>query len=590
MDWFSWAEAREPIYVVSTIYNNLGVVSENTADIQVVYIARIQARIMSALSYAIIAILIAGAIGFLVGLARYYSDRTAFFEKAERDRIKAEEDRVRACESVLYNFKATYGHLGELNVPEDKIARMIEGGAPPEAIGNVLKSCLTVPGFINLGGSQDQPLGVLLSPTVRNHHMYIIGKSGSGKTNLMRHMILQDLAAGSGLGILAPEFEMLRDQVLPFIPENRLKDVVYFDPSDMAYPVIINPLHPDARNTIDLQVDETFTILERIVGEGGNRMDEILRNCLYALIERPGSSLEDLDRLLDRDDHTLRNEIIRTTERERIRRFFSHTYPTYPKDAHLPIMHRIGRFVGTDYVRNCLCPPRDTSLSTSEVSKRYLNIRNAMDEGKILLFNLSDGLLGTATSQLIGQFIVSKFQTATMSRADVPEDKRRPFYLYLDEFQNFCGTASQSYENTLSRARKYGLGMVLAHQQTHQIPQPLLHEIFGNVSTLVSFQVSHSDATSMVKHLGLGKTDDAASLLTHLPRGTCYCRIENYTTQVRVPLVTGKPNSGIRERVIEHSRNNYGIPRRAAKGGFNSKDTQAPPSQLSDLDPGSVFE
>jgi len=122
-----------------------------------------------------------------------------------------------------------------------------------------------------------------------------------------------------------------------------------------------------------------------------------------------------------------------------------------------------------------------------------------MDEGKIILFNLSDGILGEAASLLIGQFIVSKFQTATMSRADETKAFRKPFYLYLDEFQNFCGIASKSYEKILSRARKYRLGLILAHQQTGQIPLELMREIFGNVSTMISFQVSQADASKLGK-------------------------------------------------------------------------------------------
>ncbi len=559
---------------------------------------------MSTPAFVIAAILLSATIGLAAGLIRYYNDRSDFYVRAEEFRINSEKQRVRDCESVLAQFRDTYGYLGEQYIPEYKIAQMIREGAFSYQIGDVLRECLRIPGFVNLGSSHDKPQGVLLSPRLRDRHVYMIGKSGTGKTNLMRHMILQDLASDSGIGVIAPEFEMLRDQLLPHIPEHRIKDVIYFDPTDTSCPVVLNPLHRDQGGNVDVQVDETFTILQRIVGEGGPRMDEILRNSLYALIERPGSTLEDIERLLDRDDHTLRNEVIRTTEQERIRRFFAYTYAQFPKDAHLPITNRIGRFVGAEYVRNCLCPPKDSDISQSDMSKRFLNIRRAMDEGKILLFNLSDGLLGQAASQLIGQFIVSKFQTATMSRANVPENDRRPFYLYLDEFQNFCGTASQSYEKLLSRSRKYRLALILAHQQTHQIPLPLLREVFGNVSTLIAFQVSHPDAVHLAKELGTfpnarwdidsafdDQSDpDPIRRLTHLSRGVCFCRMGLETSNIRVPLAASPSIDGIRERVIDHSRNTYGIPRRRGTARGGKATNQEPPSDLLDIDPGNVFE
>jgi hypothetical protein len=270
---------------------------------------------------------------------------------------------------------------------------------------------------------------------------------------------------------------MLSDELLPFIPEERINDVIYFNPADVECPVVLNPLHIESGDDIDLHVDEAFTILQRVAGEGGPRMDEILRHSLYALIERKDSTLLDLERLLDRNDDSFRKQVLQETGDDQTRRFFQQVYPQLPKDAHLPILNRIGRIVRSKYVRNCLCPPTRTSLSDKEASKRLLNIRQAMDDGKILLFNLSDGLLGEAASQLIGQFIVSKFQTATMSRANESKIERMPFYLYLDEFQNFCGIASKSYEKLLSRARKYRLGLILAHQQTGQLPLELMREI-----------------------------------------------------------------------------------------------------------------
>src|SRR5918997_517016 len=224
------------------------------------------------------------------------------------------------------------------------------------------------------------------------------------------------------------------------------------------------------------------------MGDTGPRMDEILRQTFYALLERPGATLLDIERLLTRGDASFRQEIINSTSDEQTAYFFEKTYPSYPKDAHLPITTRIGRLVRPRLVRTLLCQPGVS-----------FNFREAMDEGKILLFNLSDGALGEQTSQLLGQLIVSKIQMAGMSRGDTPAAARRPFYLYLDEFQTFTGVAETSYEKILSRARKYLLGLPLAHQQTGQISNSLMQEILGNVSTIIAFSVSSADSTKLCK-------------------------------------------------------------------------------------------
>jgi hypothetical protein len=234
-----------------------------------------------------------------------------------------------------------------------------------------------------------------------------------------------------------------------------------------------------------------------------------------------------------------------------------------------------------------------TSLDPEEVTRRLLNIRRAMDKGKILLFNLSDGILGEVASQLIGQLIVAKFQTATMSRANSAKVDRPPFYLYLDEFQNFCGSAQQSYEKILSRARKYGLGLTLAHQQTRQIPLELYREILGNVSTLVSLQVAQADAGRLAPEFISQYDSQIESLppeeLLKLGIGEAYCRIGRSTFQMWVPKMDLTPHESRARQVIEYSRRRHGIPRipkdtKRAPGISSSKN-----DPLADLDPTEVF-
>jgi hypothetical protein len=504
----------------------------------------------------------------------------------------AEQQRLAACEEVVRYFANVHGYLARSVVTREELAEQIDAGVSADDLIRFITRRMDQVDGIELG-TQAGDWPVKVPPDMRARHMYVVGKSGYGKTNLLRYMILQDISAGSGIGVLAPEAEMLAEEILPFIPEERLQDVVYFNPADLSQPVVFNPLYLDAGGDIDLHVDETFTILQRVVGEGGPRMDEILRYSLYALTERSGSNLLDLEPLLDRQDETLRAEIIRTTQDEQTKRFFERTYPQFPKDAHFPIVNRVSRLVRNKYVRNCLCPPTRTNMSQVEIERRLLNVRSAMDHGKVLLFNLSDGLLGEAASQLIGQLIVAKFQTATMSRADTSKGNRRPFYLYLDEFQNFCSVASQSYEKLLSRARKYGLGLILAHQQTRQVPLELYREILGNVSTLLSFQVAQADAGRLapefISQIDLDITSLPPEELLRLNIGEAYCRIGKNTFQLNVPKIDLPADWQRAKAVIAASQQQCGIPRLPLLSDTRSEPPK-PDDPLADLDPEGVFE
>lgn len=539
-------------------------------------------------AFSIILILAIGG-----GIVFWYQGRIA--EQMRRQaRLAEEDDRLRLadCEDVVRYFANSYGYLARAVVSRDELAERIDAGATAEELQGFISDRMMSVDGIELG-SHGSGLPVILPDEYRDKHLYVVGKSGYGKTNFLRYLILQDMARGNGVGVLAPELEMLTEEILPFIPDDRIQDVIYFNPKDLEFPVVLNPLYLEPGEDIDLHVDETFTVLQRVVGDGGPRMDEILRHSLYALTERPGSSLMDFELLLDRHDDTMRQEIIKATDDEQTKRFFSHTYPQMPKDAHLPIINRISRIIRGKYVRNCLCPPMRTTLQPDEVSKRLLNIRRAMDEGKILLFNLSDGVLGTVASQLIGQLIVAKYQTATMSRADLSKGSRRPHFLYLDEFQNFCGISQQSYEKILSRARKYKLGLILAHQQTRQVPMELYREILGNVSTIVSFQVAQADAGRLGPEF-INQCDfDVEALpkeeLLKLGVGEAYCRIGKNTFPMWVPKVDVEPDFDLAQKVAEYSRKNCGIPRILKTADESPQGQRLDDDPLSDLDPDEVF-
>lgn len=477
--------------------------------------------------------------------------------RAARERAREDERRVQECGDVVRFFANHLGYLARARVSRDELSAWIDSGVTAEELAERLwKACAETDGIL-LG---DHPLGetklpVVLPDALRSRHLYVVGKSGSGKTTLLRNLILQDLDAGRGLAVLAPEAEMLRDELLPFIPEHRWGDLIYVNPADTERPIPFNPLHVEDGEDLDLKVDETFTIFQRVYqdeGTGGApRMEQILRQGLYLLMRIPGATLLDFERLLDRQDDSFRRWAVAQVNDTESERFWLNSYTAYPKDAHLPLANRLGRFLRPKVVRSLLCAPG------------CLNVRRAMDEGKVLLFNLSDGLLGAANAELLGQLVVAKLQMAAMSRADSPKETRRPFSVYLDEFQTFCGVAATSYERILSRARKYNLSLILAHQQTGQIPEQLMREILGNVATVVCFNVSASDAKRLSREL-VGEVDgesialDPKELLS-LRVGEAWCRIDRNVVYLRTRMAPDDGLNIVRDHVIHQSRLRHGV-------------------------------
>ena len=539
----------------------------------------------------VVFLIVVGAIGGTVYAHRQAAAAAAAKRRQQEQQEREERKRVEACGEVVRYAANQFGYLARQCISRDELEKLIDTGIDPEDLACEIARRMDEHEGLILGyqpvAGQEGPQ-VKLTQHFRDRHVYVVGKSGSGKTNLLRTLILQDLEMGNGVGVIAPEQEMITEELLPYVPDWRLDDVIYFNPADAEAPVSFNPLHMDEGEDIDLRVDENMTIFKRAIGEAsGPRMDEILRQTFYALLEREGTTLLDVERLLDRENPTFRNEIIRESQDETTVHFWRDVYSQMPKDAHLPISTRISRLTRPRAIRNLLCNPAGS-----------LHFRQAMDSGKVLLFNLSDGILGEATSQLLGQLIVSKFQSAVMSRADVAPDRRRPFYLYIDEFQTFTGGAATSYEKILSRARKYRLSLILAHQQTGQIPQPLLKEIFGNVSTLISFVVSRTDAQRLSGELLAELDGEITSLppeeILRLKTGEAWCKIGQNTVFMKTYLAPQESDYRRAELVIERSRQQYGRPLIAGVTAQGSGDNGRPepastPDPLENLDPRKVF-
>lgn len=383
---------------------------------------------------------------------------------------------------------------------------------------------------------------------IRKRHTYIVGKTGSGKSTLLTFMVWQDIEKGRGVALLAPEAETIVEEVMPFIPEYRIPDVVYINPADAKSVNYINPFYLREGENFDLKAANIYTLLERLMeGDMSPRISQILRQACHALLEIPNSCLLDVPKLLDRRDGTFRASVIERLTDHRTRAFWEQDYEEMPANAHVAIMTRLSAFIRPTYVRNI-------------VGRRGpgVDFRSIMDEGKILLCNLSDGLMGKMASRLLGGLIMAELSLATLGRANAPQSSRTTFYVYLDEFQSFVSSGGVSYDELLSRGRKYGTPLILAHQQTGQLPTDLVREILGNVATAIVFQVGREDANKMTREfvrddLMDGERPNPEDMLV-LPVGHAIAKIDRVAFPLHVYFTLcdfdERKREGVEEEII----------------------------------------
>jgi len=342
-------------------------------------------------------------------------------------------------------------------------------------------------GLTNFRGYQQQ-FGMYRSD--RGRHIYIIGQTGAGKSGMLELLTLSDIYHNQGYAIIDPHGDLALDN-MKFIPAHRIKDVVYFNPADTAYPIGFNPMEvidPNMKNNIS---SEIIGVLKRMFGDSwGPRLEYILRYTILALLDYPNSSMLDITRMLT--DKKFRAEVLTHCKDTVVLNFWNVEFASwqdkFAAEAVAPVLNKVGAFVANPIIRNIIGQPTST-----------FNIRKIMDEGKILIVNLSKGLIGEDNAAILGSFLVTKIQLAAMSRSDIPNiDDRRPFYLYVDEFQNF---ATDSFATILSEARKYGLNLTVANQYTAQMEDTVRDAVFGNVGTVISFRVSADDAPVLAKPL-----------------------------------------------------------------------------------------
>jgi len=318
----------------------------------------------------------------------------------------------------------------------------------------------------------------------RRYHTYVIGKTGTGKTTLLLNTILSDIFSGEGLAVMDPHGD-LAEVILDYIPKHRINDVVYFNPGDIEYPISLNILEDTEPERWHIIVSGLISVFRKIWKDfWGPRLEHILRNSILALLEYPEkTTLLAIQRMLY--DPKYRERIVEKIDDPIVKAFWQKEFAGYharlKSEAISPIQNKIGQFLATPFIRNIVGQ-----------TKTSIDFRKVMDQGKILICNLSKGRLGEENSSLLGSLIVTKLQLAAMERIDMPEGSRKDFYLYVDEFQNFVST--EIFSHILSEARKYRLNLIMAHQYISQLDDRVREAVFGNVGTMISFRIGNSDA------------------------------------------------------------------------------------------------
>jgi hypothetical protein len=341
-------------------------------------------------------------------------------------------------------------------------------------------------------------------------HIYCIGKTGVGKSTLLKNMALSDIERGLGCGIIDPHGDV-SEEILRHIPEGRIKDVIYFDPADLNHPIVFNPLHGIHPNYHHLVASGLVSTFRKVWSESwGPRLEYILRFSLLTLLWYPCATLLDIQPLLT--DIRFRNDVLVYVRDEHIHAFWKNEFekysPTLRNEAITPILNKTGLFISSLPLRNIV------GQKTSS-----FRMQRVLDEGKILIVNLSKGKIGEDACALLGSMLVTAIQLAAMHRATQEEHKRRPFYLYIDEMHSFITLA---FADILAEARKYRLSLFLTHQYINQLQEPIRKAIFGNVGTIISFRVGAEDAEYLARefHPTFNEED-----LVNLPRYSMYLKL-----------------------------------------------------------------
>jgi len=407
-------------------------------------------------------------------------------------------------------------------------------------------------GFYNFR-HQQKKFGIKVDD--RRRHVYIVGKTGVGKTTLLENIIISDIRSGKGIAFFDPHGESA-EKILDFIPEERLDDVIYFDPSDTENPIAFNPMEQVGSEFRHLVASGIMGVFKKIWPDAWSaRMEYILNNTILALLEYPDSTLLGIMRMFA--EPAYRKKIVDNLKDPVIKAFWRDEFAKYTQrletEALAAIQNKIGQFISNPLIRNIMGQPRST-----------INMREIMDSGKILIVNLSKGRIGEDNSRLLGAMMISRFQLAAMSRVDLPEEKRKDFFLYVDEFQNF---ATDSFASILSEARKYRLGLILAHQYISQLIEgdstKVRDAVFGNVGTIIAFRVGGADAEFLEKEFMPEFTEND---LVNLGKANIYIKlmidgVASHPFSAETLPPEKPPLVSYRDVIIKNTQRKYGTPR-----------------------------
>lgn len=408
----------------------------------------------------------------------------------------------------------------------------------------------------------------------RAKHMYIIGKTGTGKSTFLENMIVQDIRNGNGLAFIDPHGGSA-EKLLDYIPEDRIKDIIYLNPSDTDFPIAFNPLEDADPTRRPLVVDGLMTVFKKIWPEAfSGRMEYILNNTMLALLEYPNPTLLSINRFLT--DKDFRKRVITNIQDPTVKNAWEELGRWDDKrwsEAVSALINKVGQFTTNPLIRNIVGQPQST-----------FDFRAAMDERKIIIINLSKGRIGEQNQPLFGAMLITKIYLAAMSRADLSAkemEKMPPFYFYVDEFQNF---ANDSFANILSEARKYKLCLTVANQYVNQMAETIRDAVFGNMGTTVAFRVGPLDSELLEKVFTPVFT---ANDLENLQFGQYYLtlQIDNmgsrpFSAQTMGPL--DRVEHSYRDEVIHQSQTNFARPREGVEKeiiewfGYNKKPEMTP--------------
>lgn len=406
--------------------------------------------------------------------------------------IKNTKERLVSGNNILNVMElATIWHLPSEKIKTQGIAWGTKVlSEPPESLPNAITITEEDKKHVNFFGktifkNRDTIFGI--KDVDRRRHIWAIGKTGTGKSTLIANMAIDDLKKDRGLAIIDPHGDLC-DVILNYIPKRRINDVIYFNPADKDYPIVINPLEVTNKEEAELVVSGIVSIFNKIFGfSWGPRLEYILRNSLFTLSQVPNSTLKDIPLLLT--NKAYRSRIEETIADPTMKAFWKDEFDKMPdrlqQEAISPILNKVGQFVTSPLIRTVIGQPKSS-----------ISLDDAMNQGKIVLANLSQGRLGEDNAALLGAMLITKFQLAAMHRVAIPEEQRRDFYLYVDEFQNF---ATGSFIKIMSEARKYRLDIMLANQYMAQIPEEVTKAILGNAGTVMTFAVGASDAEILYK-------------------------------------------------------------------------------------------